>query len=84
MFDFLKKMPYEDYRQGAFKGFLLECPDEVRNHILLCVKCQESLNPIFQVMYGAFMDANIFDLTDKINEDIIKHIKENKKLNRNV
>ena len=84
MFDFFKKLPYEDFKPGAFEGFLLSCPEEARRHILLCVKCQESLDPLFQVMYESLLADKILDQVKKINKDIVNHIKEKRKLNRNV
>ena len=84
MFDFFKKLPYEDFKSGAFEGFLFSCPDEVRKHILLCVKCQQDLEPFLKRLYEVTLDLKINELVAKINKDIIKHIKENRKLNKNV
>lgn len=83
MFDFGKKIEYEDFKSSSLQGFLLECPSEVRQHILLCVKCQQSLDPLFHALYEAMVNNKIIDLVEKINKDIIDHIKEHKKLNKN-
>lgn len=84
MFDFGKKIEYEEFKSSSLQGFLLECPSEVRQHILLCVKCQQSLDPLFHTLYETMINDKIIDLVEKINEDIINHIKEYEKLCVNV
>ena len=79
--EFAKKINFEEYRQAAFEGFLMECPPDVRRHILLCNKCHDSLEPMLKLMYDLLMNKQLGEMVVGINAEIIEHIKFYQKLN---